>query len=335
MNRPGPASLRQPTRRARFGAFVIALSVLVLALTGLVLGGAESPTRADALCDQMRDRYGSNWPCINVPTYTPQPTQNAPTPTTSNNPGSQGGPVVGGNPGPGPGTGNGTPIVPVPGGTTRAPTPAPTRQPAATTAPPQSTGNREPSTTPADTGTPRSRVPQPGVDRSETHPATPAVVVQTPAPNTEPAVPLTVWLAVAAGAVIAGASTARRPAAAVVPRSPGMNTPGPGEQLNPINGGDRGATGDPGVQEGTQQIVNDPPPAPTPPPQQPQQPQSNQPPRDHQRAPSDSRSREDDSSQPPVNHAVPDTGQVQPFIAGIDDLVYLARLINEYGYSSP
>ncbi|GAB11411.1 hypothetical protein GOARA_068_00700 [Gordonia araii NBRC 100433] len=121
-------------------------------MTAVTATNAPPTANADALCDQMRREHGPYWPCINVPTYTPQPTQNTPPPTAPTPGGPGSGPNAGGSPGPGPGTGNGTPIIPVPG--YRAPgLPGQTRPPAQTTGQqrpaPQNPAPQAPAPTPA------------------------------------------------------------------------------------------------------------------------------------------------------------------------------------------
>ena len=108
---------REPSRRGvRAVGVVVAMLVGASVVMGVVVTvGGGGTAHADALCDQMRARYGSNWPCISVPTNTFNPTTNTPAPTTGADGASSGGPQVGSNIGPGPGTGDGTPIVPVPG----------------------------------------------------------------------------------------------------------------------------------------------------------------------------------------------------------------------------
>ncbi len=109
--------------RRRLGAGLLAGAALAIGggVTVAALGSDPAPAHADALCDQMRAQYGSNWPCISVPTNTFQPTTNTPAPTTGANGAGSGGPQVGSNIGPGPGEGNGTPIVTVPGQTVPQP----------------------------------------------------------------------------------------------------------------------------------------------------------------------------------------------------------------------
>lgn len=137
----------------------IALRVVMPIAAVVAIGSATisvladpAPAHADALCDQMRAQYGSNWPCISVPTNTFNPTPNNPAPTTGGGAGNgAGGPQVGSNIGPGPGEGNGTPIVPAPGQTPSATSPTPgTGAPGTATpsTPPSSTGQQNTPTAP-------------------------------------------------------------------------------------------------------------------------------------------------------------------------------------------
>ncbi|GAB08554.1 hypothetical protein GOARA_012_01050 [Gordonia araii NBRC 100433] len=207
-----PSTTIVPRRRWRWIAGLAAVVLTVGTGLGVVLAvvsGGSGTAHADALCDQMRREHGPYWPCINVPTYTPQPTQNTPPPTGST-PGAPGnGPNAGGSPGPGPGTGNGTPIIPVPG--YRAPGLPGQRPPA----PPQQTGQRPapPNTgqpaPPAQTGRPAPRTPAvPGPKVQQ--PARPAPVTvpgpalaPIPGPASTDSIPTAVWLLVGAAALTA------------------------------------------------------------------------------------------------------------------------------------
>ncbi|GED98877.1 hypothetical protein [Gordonia crocea] len=166
-------------RRYRWRWIAALTAVLATGLTGiailLAVTAHPGTAHADPLCDQMRREHGPYWPCINVPTYTPLPTQYTapPTPTTGNN---SNGPNVGGEPGTGPGTSNATPIIPVPG--YRAPG-LPGQQPPA---PPQQT--RQQQAPPAQTGQPTP----PQSPRPAPQPPTPPQVQQ-PAPQTPAVAP--------------------------------------------------------------------------------------------------------------------------------------------------
>ncbi|GAC69560.1 hypothetical protein GS4_26_00070 [Gordonia soli NBRC 108243] len=172
---------------------------------------AAPQARADALCDQMRAQYGAGWPCINVPTYTPPPTQNTPTTTGPGNQDSSAGPAIAGNPGPGPGEGNGTPIVPVPG----QPAPRQDGQPIPVPGEPVGSGDRIPN---APHATPDAAPPTPIPDSTATQPSpgTPSSPHLSPRPQIsddsiekagppQPAnnstIPLTAWLIAGAAAL--------------------------------------------------------------------------------------------------------------------------------------
>lgn len=213
MNTPGThgitvADRSNPADSLRWFAGLIAVLLTAGTAAGVifaVVSGGSAAAHADALCDQMRREHGPMWPCINVPTYTPQPTQNTPPPTGSI-PGAPGsGSNADGSPGPGPGAGNGTPIIPVPD---YRPPGLPGQQPPA---PPRQTGPASPNTglpAPPPTGSPRQpRIPAP----SPQQPVPPAHVT-VPVPTMSPAepatesgsIPVAVWLLVGAATLLVG-----------------------------------------------------------------------------------------------------------------------------------
>ncbi|QTI69860.1 hypothetical protein [Gordonia polyisoprenivorans] len=203
------------------------MAAAVLAIGGGVtvaaLGSDPAPAHADALCDQMRAQYGSNWPCISVPTNTFQPTTNTPAPTTGANGAGSGGPQVGSNIGPGPGEGNGTPIVTVPG--QAAPQPPPgvgNGGPAPTT--PNAGGVRPTASQPVPPGDTTGQVPVvPSIAVPAVTPV-PGAVTANPEPGTpphaldsgskQPDIPLAAWVVAGAAAFATANPRARRAASA-------------------------------------------------------------------------------------------------------------------------
>lgn len=194
--------MTRPTRGGRLrylAATAGAVGVLAAGLS-LTLGAASSgPASADALCDQMRAQYGPDWPCINVPTYTPPPTQNEPPPLAPGETGAPGsGPNIGGSPGTGPGEGNGTPIVPGPG---QGQVPqVPGRQTAPTQVNPNPTAPEIPGRTQA------PATVEPGSTDSGPEPVfQPLPATDNPSEPGTGGIPTPAWLLVGTAALVAGA----------------------------------------------------------------------------------------------------------------------------------
>lgn len=200
----GMRSRRGGLLAAGLGTVTLSAGLALAALIGP--GSGAGPAGADALCDQMRAQYGPSWPCISVPTYTPPPTMDAPSPAPGA-PGapSGGGPVIGGDAGPGPGTGNGTPIVggPTPESGDRGPGSPATQGP-----------GPGPETPEAGNG-PADRTDVPSVPGRTTPPGLPAVEPEVPERITEPdnrgddMIPLPIWLLAGAAAVAAASPRGR------------------------------------------------------------------------------------------------------------------------------
>ena len=196
-------SSRARSRVRRLAATGAAAATLTLGLSWTLGTETGGPASADALCDQMRAQYGSNWPCINVPTYTPPPTQNEPAPTA---PGQteapNNGPGIGGSPGLGPGEGNRTPIVPGPQGGQVPQVPG--RQSAPAQIDPGQRVPAQPGATQAPapvTIEPAPNEATPEVDKA----FQPLPGVQGPSGSDSGGIPVPAWLLLGAAALVAGA----------------------------------------------------------------------------------------------------------------------------------